>query len=152
MCNMSVHEKNITLRTTTKNQANTQQMTFHGKWDMRREGSTSWLIFAKSLGFQLGIIVGTVVGRQASSHIQQIEFRWNSAMQYENLPTIVMTYYYCVSYRRTGGIHLSISYGDCLTAILRIIIAKVHIPRRYHSIKQITHTLHQAAMYSKNIG
>jgi len=31
MCNMSVYEKNITLRTTTKNQANTQQMTFHGK-------------------------------------------------------------------------------------------------------------------------
>ena len=124
----SVHEKNITLCTTTKNQQTHSKWHFvvSGTWARRHESSR--MIFAKSLGLQLGIFVGTVVGRQASSsHTQQIEFRWNSEMQYEHLPTSNNILLLHDIQPCTGAIHFSISYEDCLTAILGICIAKMHI-------------------------
>ena len=55
------------------------------------------MIFAKSLGLQLGIFVGTVVGRQASSHTQQLSLDEIQKCNMNIYPQ-VMTYYYCMTY------------------------------------------------------
>ena len=56
-------------------------------------------------------------------------------MQYEHLPTSNDILLLHPVQPCTGAIHFSISYEDCLSAILGICIAKMHIARRYHPIQ-----------------